>query len=90
MADYQVRRWDAWHNHMALVMLGTLFLVKQKKAGRQQWPMLSFNDLVTALEHLLPRRQLTAEELADIISKRHYLRRKAKESQARRSQVARE
>jgi SRSO17 transposase len=90
MADYQVRRWDAWHNHMALVMLGTLFLVKQKKTGRQQWPMLSFNDLVTALEHLLPRRQLTAEELADIISKRHYLRRKAKESHARRSQVARE
>jgi SRSO17 transposase len=87
MAGYQVRRWDAWHNHMALVMLGTLFLVKQKKAGRQQWPMLSFNDLVTALEHLLPRRQLTAEELADIINKRHYLRRKAKESHARRSQV---
>ncbi len=23
MADYQVRRWDAWHHHMALVMLGT-------------------------------------------------------------------
>lgn len=88
MADYQVRRWDAWHHHMALVMLGTLFLVKQKKAGRQQWPMLSFNDLVTALEHLLPRRQLKADELADIIGKRHYLRRKAKESHARRSQVA--
>ena len=87
MADYQVRRWDAWHHHMALVMLGTLFLVKQKKAGRQQWPMLSFNDLVTALEHLLPRRQLTAEELADIIGKRHDLRRKAKESHARRSKV---
>ncbi len=29
--------------------------------------MLSFSDLVTALEHLLPRRQFTAEELADII-----------------------
>jgi SRSO17 transposase len=90
MADYQVRRWDAWHNHMALVMLGTLFLVKQKKAGRQQWPMLSFNDLVTAFEHLLPLRQLTAEEIADIINKRHYLRQKAKESHARRAQVARE
>ena len=88
LADYQVRRWDAWHHHMALVMLGTLFLVKQKKAGRQQWPMLSFNDLVTALELLLPRRQLSAEELANIISKRHYLRQKAKESHARRSQVA--
>ncbi|NOT12714.1 MAG: hypothetical protein HOP23_12905 [Methylococcaceae bacterium] len=90
MADYQVCRWDVRHHHMALVMLGTQFLVKQKKAGRPQWPMLSFNDLVTALEHLLPRRQLTAEELADIISKRRYLRRKAKESHARRSQAAHE
>jgi SRSO17 transposase len=88
LADYQVRRWDAWHHHMALVMLGTLFLVKQKQTGRQQWPLLSFNDLVTALAHLLPRRQLTAEELADIIGKRHDLRRKAKDSHARRSQVA--
>jgi hypothetical protein len=54
MADYQVRRWDAWHNPMALILLGTLFLVKQKISGRQQWLILSFNDLVTALGHLLP------------------------------------
>jgi len=40
MADYQVRRWDAWHHHMALVMLATLFLVKQKMQGRSQWPMI--------------------------------------------------
>ena len=88
MADYQVRRWDAWHHHMALVMLGTLFLLKQKIQGRKQWPMLSFNDLVTALAHLLPRRQLTAEDLAAIIDKRHRLRQKAKESHARRAQMA--
>lgn len=88
LADYQVRRWDAWHHHMALVMLGTLFLVKQKIQGRQQWPMLSFNDLVTALAHLLPRRQLTAEELAAIITKRHRLRQQAKDSHARRSMAA--
>jgi SRSO17 transposase len=88
LADYQVRRWDAWHHHVALVMLGTLFLVKQKVEGRKQWPMLSFNDLVTALAHLLPRRQLTADELAEIIDKRHRLRQQAKESHARRSAVA--
>jgi hypothetical protein len=70
---------------MALLMLGTLFLVKQKSQGRQQWPMLSFNDLVTALAHLLPRRQLTAADLADIIARRHRLRQDAKESHARRS-----
>ena len=85
LADYQARRWDAWHHHMALVMLATLFLLKQKCLGRQQWPMLSLNDLVTALTHLLPRRQLTAQELAGIIEDRHRLRRKAKESHAKQS-----
>lgn len=85
LADYQARRWDAWHHHMALVMLATLFLLKQKRLGRQQWPMLSLNDLVTALTHLLPRRQLTAQELAGIIEDRHRLRRKAKESHAKQS-----
>ena len=34
MADYQVRRWDAWHHNIALVMLRTLFLLKQKIQGR--------------------------------------------------------
>ena len=85
LADYQVRRWDAWHHHMALVMLATLFLAKQKIQGRTPWPMLSFNDLVTALAHLLPRRQLTAEDLAEIITNRHRRREQAKESHARRA-----
>lgn len=73
---------------LALVTLGTLFLVKQKVQGRKQWPMLSFNDLVTALAELLPRRQMTAEELAYCIEKRHRLRRHAKESHARRRKRA--
>jgi len=85
MADYQVRRWDAWHHHMALVMLAALFLVKQKIGARQTWPMLSINDLVTALAHLLPRRQMTAPELADIIARRHQARRAAKDSHVRRA-----
>ena len=88
--------WNQWPNarglggrmtveFAALVMLATLFLAKQKAAGRNRWPMLSFNDLVTAMAHLLPRRQLTAEELATIITKRHRLRQNAKDSHARRS-----
>jgi hypothetical protein len=78
MADYKVLHRNAWHHHMALVLLGTLFLVKQEMTDRQQWPMLSFNDLVTALEHFLPSRRMTTEELEDIINKRHDLRRKIK------------
>ena len=70
---------------MALVMLATLFLAKQKIQGRTQWPMLSCNNLVTALAHLLPRRQLTAEDLADIITQRHRRQEQAKECHARRT-----
>ncbi|MBS4098896.1 MAG: hypothetical protein KGZ83_18900 [Sulfuricella sp.] len=56
---------------MALVMMATLFLVKQKMAHRQTWPMLSLNDLVTAMAHMLPKRRMTAPELPDIIARRH-------------------
>jgi SRSO17 transposase len=84
MADYQVRRWDAWHHHMALVMLATLFLVKQKATHRETWPMLSLNDLVTAIAHLLPRRQMTAPDLANILSRRHQARLAAKESHTKK------
>ena len=52
MAGYQVRCRDAWHHHMALVMPATPFLVKQKMAHHQTWPMLSLNDLVTAIAHM--------------------------------------
>ncbi|MEQ6342376.1 MAG: transposase [Gammaproteobacteria bacterium] len=90
LADYQVRRWDAWHHHMALVMLGTLFLVKQKRVARQRWPMLSLNDLVTAMAQLLPRRSQTAEAIADVINRRHRMRQSAQESCVRRSMAARE
>lgn len=86
MADYQVRRWDAWHHHMALVMLATLFLVKQKLAHRETWPMLSLNDLVTAMAHMLPRRQMSAAELADIIARRHHARHAAKQHHVRKKQ----
>jgi SRSO17 transposase len=30
MSDYQVRKWNAWHHHMALVMLSLSFIVKER------------------------------------------------------------
>ncbi|MCP5241831.1 MAG: transposase [Burkholderiales bacterium] len=42
------------------------------------------NDLVTALAHMLLQRQLTTEDLADIIHKQHRRRLSAKKSSARR------
>lgn len=85
LADYQVRRWDAWHHHMALVMLGALFLVKEKITARAHAPMLSLNDLVTVLRQLLPPQQPTVETLAATITQRHRMRLSAKASHSRRA-----
>ena len=30
MADYQVRKWQAWHHHMALVMMAMLFMLTER------------------------------------------------------------
>jgi hypothetical protein len=53
-------------------------------AQREAWPMLSLNDLFTAIAHMLPRRQMSASELADLLSRRHRARRAAKDCHARK------
>jgi hypothetical protein len=53
-------------------------------AHRETWPMLSLNDPFTAIAHMLPRRQMPAPELADILSRRHQARHAAKDCHARK------
>jgi len=84
MADYQVRRWDAWHRHMAWVMIAMLFLVKERLALEEEAPMLSLADLVLALEQLLPRPEPTPDRLTKIIQERHRRRQAALPTHLRR------
>ena len=44
MSDYQVRKWNGWHNHHTLVMLASLFILKQQMENHSQVPLLSFRD----------------------------------------------
>jgi len=44
MSDYQVRKWKSWHHHHSLVMLASLFIMKQKMELEPQIPLLSFRD----------------------------------------------
>ena len=75
MADYQVRRWDAWHRHMALVMIAMLFLLKERLMLQEEAPLLSLSDLVLVLYQLLPRPDPTPDQVAAIIEARHRRRR---------------
>src|SRR5215470_14663084 len=40
MADYQLRLWNAWHHHMALVMMAMLFMLSEKLRMQEQCPLL--------------------------------------------------
>jgi len=44
MADYQLRLWNAWHHHMALVMMAMLFILSEKLRMQEQCPLLSCAD----------------------------------------------
>ena len=44
MSDYQVRKWKGWHNHHSLLMLASLFIMKQQIDNYSQVPLLSFRD----------------------------------------------
>ena len=51
MAEHQVRRWQAWHHHMALVMIATMFLGKECMAHRETAELLSWRDWVEIMRH---------------------------------------
>lgn len=50
-ADYQVRKWRAWHHHMALVGLALLFLLEEKQDHRETLPLLSASDVTEMLDY---------------------------------------
>jgi SRSO17 transposase len=71
MADYQARKWSAWHHHMALVSMSLLFMLEERIHQRDHYPLLSCSDIETLLRTYLPRRDLDPEEVIRQMEKRH-------------------
>ena len=79
MADYQVRGFNAWHHHMALVMGALMFLAKERLAHRETADLLSCNDLVQIMRHKRPNKIETDADLVASIEDRHRRRQLAKD-----------
>lgn len=85
MADYQARGWQAWHHHMALVMIALMFLAKERLAHRDiTASMLSCHDLIDILRHKLPSTGRTDDDLVAMIESQHRRRLTAKQSAYRK------
>jgi SRSO17 transposase len=84
MADYQVRKWLAWHHHMALVMMVLLFMTRHRMIHAETLPLLSGHDIRVMLAFFLPRRDASEAEILRQLEIRH-----RKRAAARRTAQAR-
>jgi SRSO17 transposase len=80
MGQYQVRSWQSWHHHMALVMMAMLFMLEVKLEQHRDVSLLSTADIVALLAHYLPRRDLDEEELFRQMELRHRKRQESIDS----------
>jgi hypothetical protein len=71
MADYQARKWQSWHHHMALVSMAMLFMVEERERHQEEIPLLSCHDIETLLRTFLPRRDIDPDEVVRQMEKRH-------------------
>lgn len=84
MADYQVRKWNAWHHHMALVMMSMLFMLTERTCHKDTYPMLSCSDIEELLSRFLPRRDISEAEVIRQLEQRHRRRQSAVKAHTRK------
>ena len=82
----QVRKWQGWHHHMALVMMTLLFMLEERLLQRHRYPLLSCYDVRCLLSHFLPRRDTSPEEVLRQMQVRHKQRQRATASAYRNQQ----
>ena len=69
--EYQVIGWRGWHHHMTMVLLAMLFLLHLKHTLRPKAPMLTLQDVHEILRVVMPRKELSFEEVVELIRQKH-------------------
>lgn len=77
LAEYQIRGWNGWHHHMALVMLAMLFMLKTKLKYKIEYHLLSSQDVRMLLYNFLPKREISKKEVLRQMAIRHKQRQKS-------------
>ena len=77
LAEYQIRGWNGWHHHMALVMLAMLFMLTTKIKYKNEHHLLTSYDVRILLYHFLPKREISQEEVLRQMLVRHQQRKKS-------------
>jgi len=78
MADYQVRNWNAWHHHMALVLLAMLWVIKEQIHFLSVTPKTTPQDIVRIIQTLIPLKLKNHLSIAKIIIRNHRNRKQSR------------
>lgn len=68
---YEVRGWNGWHRHMALVMMAQYFILQEKLLHEKEYPLLSARDIMELLAIFLPQKERTPESIVAEMKMRH-------------------
>ena len=71
MAGYQLRKWQGWHHHMAMMMLAMLFMFEMRREHKEDLSLLSCHDVVEVLRVILPRANVTYDDIIAQLEERH-------------------
>ncbi len=75
--EYQVRKWKAWHHHVAMTMLAGLYVLKTRLSNKEALPMLSITDVREILLFFLPKKVKVFADIMTRVHQRHERRRRA-------------
>ena len=76
MSDYQIRKWQSWHTHHAIVMLTSLLITQTLIESKEKIPLLSFKDARILIVTQICSTQIEMEQKIKQMQKRH-IKRKA-------------
>ncbi len=87
LADYEFRGWRGWHHHMTMTILAMLFLLELQLDWKPKAPNLTIQDVREILEVILPRREMTPDEILKIIQQKHKAKLSARRSKHRKYKI---
>lgn len=71
MSDYQIRKWQSWHTHHAIMMLASLLITTKMIETKEQIPLLSFKDARILVVTQICSSQIDMEQKIKQMQKRH-------------------
>ncbi len=85
LADYQVRSWTGWHHHITMTLLAMLYIMLITIDMGKKAEFLTVQDVKEIFEVIMPKSNITNEEILHLILEKHKRRLSARRSHHKRN-----